>query len=142
MTKTAAPAVEAPAVAPATTPNTKPYAINLHDYPGTVLAEAAVHMRNGYICSPDISPQFFSTNGQIAVTLVLGSPDQETIDRANKTTGHALELQEIDRQREVEAAARKMMADMQRAEAKAKLDAQIADQTNALRRLKDQAAKL
>lgn len=140
MTKTAAPETPA-APAPAVQFN-KPYIISYMDYSAAALAQAAVHVRNGYVFSPDIDPEFFTATGQLAVTLVLGTPDQIAVQKATSSTTEAIEMQQAIHEREVEAAARKMMADIQRDAAKAKLDAEIEEQTKALRRLKDQAAKI
>jgi hypothetical protein len=143
MTKTAATAVtETPAApAPAVQFN-KPYIITFMDYSAAALAQAAVHVRNGYVFSPDIDPEFFPATGQMSITLVLGTPDQTAVQKATNSTTDAIAMQQAAHDREVEAAARKLMADIQRDAAKAKLDAEIEEQTKALRKLKDQAAKI
>ncbi|WP_373991620.1 hypothetical protein [Duganella sp. BuS-21] len=142
MTKAAAPAVEAPAAVTTPAVQNKPYIIKYMDYSAAALAQAAVHIRSGYVFSPDIDPEFFPATGQLAVTLVLGTPDQTAVQKATNSTTDAIAMQQAAHDREVEAAAHKLMADIQRDAAKAKLDAEIEEQTKALRKLKDQAAKI
>lgn len=120
----------------------KPYTVHIHDYSAIALAQAAVHIRNGYVFDPSADPEFFPANGQIRISLVLGTPEQDAISAAAATTAQALEQQEAERERDIQAAARQMLEDADRAAKKAELDAQIAAQTKALRKLKDQADKL
>jgi glycine/serine hydroxymethyltransferase len=113
----------------------KPYSINVVGHCSVAFAQAAVHIRQGYIFSPDHTPEIYVQNGQTNLLLVLGTPEQHAIAAAEATTAEALEFQRVAYQREVEAAARQLLEDQKREEKQRAFAAEITEQKKALRKL-------
>ncbi|MQA37848.1 hypothetical protein [Rugamonas aquatica] len=119
----------------------RPYLIQIHDYAPAAFDQSAVHVRNGYHFDPTMAPQFFDTNGQVAITLVLGSPSPEAVTAAAATISITTQLMEAARQREIEAAAKQMATAMRLDDDMAGIKAQIAEQEKVMRKLKDEETK-
>jgi glycine/serine hydroxymethyltransferase len=131
MTNTITPAVQ-----------NKPYCIEIFTHAHIAFAQSVCHAREGYCFSSDHVPEVFPQTGMARVVMHLGTPEQAIIDAAAVTTAEAIEQQRAAYEREVIEAARLMVDQQKRDEAKKALDAEIEAQTKALRRLKDQAAKV
>lgn len=120
-------APEAPAPAPTRTIHQpKPDTLKLIGPTVPTLAKAAVHIRNGYIFSPDYAPEVFGPAGMISVTLVLGSPEQYAIEAAEQESAEAMAIQEAQRQRDIETAADQMLKDRERAAVRAAAAVKVA----------------
>lgn len=113
----------------------KPYTIQIIGPTITALAQAAVHIRNGYVFCPHSHVDIFGPTGQIGFTLVLGTPEQHAIEAAAATTDEAVKRERYEYEQKVQAAARQMIEDAARAEKQAKITAEIAEQQKALRQL-------
>jgi len=135
-------ATEAPAAATPTRTihQPKPDTLKLIGPTVSTLAKAAVHIRSGYIFSPDYAPQVFGPAGMISATLVLGSPEQYAIDAAEQESAEAMALQESHRLRDIQEAAAQLVADNERAARKLEMDKQVAAAEAALAALKAAAA--
>jgi len=124
--------IAAPEAAPtSTTPirtihQPKPETLKLIGPTVPTLAKAAVHIRNGYIFSPDVVPEVFGAAGMIGVTLVLGSPEQYAIEEAAQESAEAMAAQERQRQRDIQEAAAQLVADNERAAVKAAAAVKVA----------------
>lgn len=134
--------IAAPEAAPtSTTPirtihQPKPETLKLIGPTVPTLAKAAVHIRNGYIFSPDLVPEVFGAAGMIGVTLVLGSPEQYAIEAAEQESAEAMAVQERQRQRDIQEAAAQLVADNERAARKREMDKQVAAAEANLKALK------
>ena len=104
----------------------KPETLKLIGATVPTLAKAAVHIRNGYIFSPDVVPEVFGAAGMIGVTLVLGSPEQYAIEEAAQESAEAMAAQDRQRQRDIQEAAAQLVADNERAARKREMDKQVA----------------
>ncbi len=71
-------------------------------------AQAAVHVRDGYIFHPDRSVELFS-NGNASFFLVLGTPGQAAIDMAKASTEHAVQVRQAEYEADVKRAAQAMI---------------------------------
>ena len=134
-------AIVAPEAAPAPTPTRnihqpKPETLKLIGPTVPTLARAAVHIRSGYVFSPDVVPEVFGAAGMIGVTLVLGSPEQYAIEAAEQESAEAMAIQEGQRQRDIQEAAEQMLKDRARAAARAVIDKQVAEAEANLKALK------
>ena len=143
-TTTAIIAPEAPE-APAPTPTRtihqpKPETLKLIGATVPTLAKAAVHIRNGYIFSPDYAPEVFGPAGMIGVTLVLGSPEQYAFEAAEQESAEAMAIQDGQRQRDIQEAAAQLVADNERAAVKAAAAVKVAAAEAALVAAKAAAA--
>jgi hypothetical protein len=128
-------AIVAPEAAPAparTIHQPKPETLKLIGATVPTLAKAAVHIRNGYIFSPDVVPEVFGAAGMIGVTLVLGSPEQYAIEEAAQESAEAMAAQERQRQRDIQEAAAQLVADNERAAVKAAAAVKVATAEAAL----------
>ncbi|MQA39625.1 hypothetical protein [Rugamonas aquatica] len=123
------------------TASTKPYAVTINEHSSTAFAQAAALIRQGYVFT-EAPPVIYEINGQASINLVLGAPTPYAIKAAEATIKLYTDLAEAADQRQVEAAARLTAEAVEKQQKKAALDAQIDEQTKALRKLRDQAAKL
>lgn len=109
------------------------------------LAQSVVHIRNGYTFS-DLPIETFGGTGSISFHLELGNPDTAIIKAAEVSCAEALALEAVQRQREIEAEAKRLYAEKVLAEEQAAIAAEIAEQEKALRKLQqamaDSRAKL
>ena len=132
---TAAPAAPvAEAVSPAAVA-ARPHTIRFTEPTHVAFAIAAVHIRNGYRFSADIAPEVYPSQGQSSIVLELGHPDQHAVAAAEATTALAVERQQAEFERQVEAAARQMVEDAARKAKQEQLAAEIAESKKALRAL-------
>jgi glycine/serine hydroxymethyltransferase len=97
---------------------TLPRIIIINDYVQASFARAAVLVRQGFIFSPDATPEIY-TNGFANLTMVLGSPDDASIAAAEVARAEALEMESVKYERDVQTAAKAMLEQAER-EAKAK----------------------
>jgi hypothetical protein len=130
--------VEAAAPAAAVVP--RPTLVELNGYTYMVMSAVAHLSRLGYIPFPGIAPQVFANTGQCTVAMVLGSPDAHAVKLAEDAVSYAVAVQERDYQKEVEAAAAKLVETQAQAAKQAALEKEIDEQRNALRRLEAQRA--
>jgi hypothetical protein len=103
------------------------------------LAQAVVHIRNGYTFS-DLPIQTFGASGNISFHLELGNPDQDIIKAASASFADALALEAVHRQTEIEAAAARLFAQRALAEEQALIAAEIAEQEEAMNKLRQAMA--
>ncbi len=104
--------------------------------PGVIaFAQAAVHIRNGYIFLPDAAPEIMAHNGTAVINLVLGTPEQYAVEAAEASTAEAVALQQVAYDRDVQEAAKQMVEAAEREATKKKLAAEIEVQRKAIRKL-------
>lgn len=128
MTKTLSAAKQ---VAPAV--QQKPYTIQVSGYTSAAFAEAAVHVRAGYIFRASDPIELFSSIGQCTINLELGTPETHATEAANATSAHYVELQRIEFQKEVAAMARQMIEDDAKVAQQKRITAEIDAQREALK---------
>jgi len=85
-------------------------------------AEAAVHIRDGYIFHPDRQVQLFE-NGNASFYLILGNPGQIAVDMAKASMDQAVLIQ----QGEYEAAVKREAAILVERQRREELEKQVAD---------------
>lgn len=131
-----------PAVKPAAAPLTsqpRPDTIIISDYTHVCFAVAAQLIRCGYIVSANTMPEVYQSTGQSTLTLVRGNPDAHAVALAEAAENHAVALQQVAFEREVEAAAKQMVEAQQREAKQAAIAAEIAAQRAALQKLEREA---
>ena len=137
-TRTPAPAPTAPvASVPA-----RPHTIVITERTMLAFATAAVHVRNGYIFSPDHAPEVYASQGQSSITLIIGNPNATAVEAATATTDHAVALQCAEFDRQVEQAAKLLVETAQRKAKQEVAAAEVAEAEKALRKLKAAAASI
>jgi hypothetical protein len=135
----AAVAPEAPA-APEAATVARPALVELNGYSHVVMGAVAHLSRLGYQPFPGIAPTFHANTGLATVAMVLGSPDAYAVKLAEDAIANAVAVQEREYQKEVAAAAAKLVEASEAAAKKAALAKEIAEQRAILRRLESQAA--
>ena len=138
MTKvtTAIVAPEATLAAPAaasTIAQPKPQTISMSGPAWTTLNKMAALIRMGYV--PTTIENYHATGGA-HVVLVLGNPDPSFTAAAEAEVADAALLDEIQRNRDVQAAAEQLVKDRERAAAKAEMAVKVAAAEAALKALK------
>jgi glycine/serine hydroxymethyltransferase len=128
-------------VEPPVAAEAKPQAVHIFKAIPHALAEAAVHIRAGMIFNTDMPVEVFGATGQISFHLVRGNPEQHYVDVAKVTSAEALDLERVTYERDVQAAAKQLIEDAARAAKKAEMEAAVAVQAEALRKLQAELAK-
>lgn len=123
------------AVAP--TPKAKPLMLAITDPIQTATHKMAALIREGYM---PITIEMYPATGMMNVMLEIGSPLPELVDAANADIAVALERQEHQRTLDVEEAAKRLVAERERAERKAAIVAQVAEAAAKLAALQAAAA--
>lgn len=121
---TPAPAVTV-TVTPALAPVKKPTSLTIVGPGYLAFAEAAVHVRNGYTFLPGVAPTIMETNGNAVIQLVLGCPHQSAVDAATATVEHALALEQVEFDKSVAAAAKRLFEQDKQAQIQKQLDAEL-----------------
>jgi hypothetical protein len=132
-------AAVAPA-APAVATVTRPALVELVGYTHVVMSAVAHLSRLGYIPWPGLAPQIFANTGQCTVAMCLGSADAHAVKMAEDAVSYAAAVQERDYQKEIEAAAAKLVETAAAAAKQAALAAEVDEARKALRRLESQLA--
>lgn len=101
----------------------------------TAFAAAASLIRSGWIISPDAPPVVFASTNHSTITLVRGNPDADAVAVAVATEAYAAEKHQIDFQKEVDAAAKRMIAHAAKVAAEAARAVLVAQQQAALDKL-------
>lgn len=130
---------EAPA-APEAAVVSRPGVIELNGYTHVVMASVAHLSRLGYVPIPGIVPQFYASTGLCTVAMCPGSPDAYAVKLAEDAVANAVAIQQREYDREVAAAAAKLVEATEAAAKQAALAKEIAEQRAILRRLESQAA--
>lgn len=73
----------------------KPVSISITELSQNAFAQASVFIRDGYVFSESIPPEFFGYSGQVNLTLVLGDLDSVAIAAAAHSQLIALERQQF-----------------------------------------------
>lgn len=121
-----------------------PKAKSLHIFAAIphALSEAVVHIRQGMTFDVDMPIEVFGTTGQMSFYLKRGNPDAHYVDVAHESSTQAVEMERARYEREVEAAAKRLVEDAARAEKQAAIAAEIAAAEAAVRKLKRTAAAI
>lgn len=127
--------------APAPVGAAKPFTLQIFGQTIAALAQAAVHVRNGYIFSPSVPMDIFPNTGQASITLELGTPEPWAVEAATQTTAEAVELARVRYLADVEQAATRQIEAAKRAETQAQIDALVAKQKEELRALEATVAE-
>jgi hypothetical protein len=85
-------------------------------------------------------PEIFHATGQATLTMIRGNVDAHAVSLAEAAEAHAVALQQVAFEREVEAAAKQMVEAQQREATQQRLVAEIAAQRASLQAL-EQAAQ-
>lgn len=138
MTKATTP--PAPAVTTTIAPELKPQSLRLIGPVLQVLEQMAAHIRSGYVPDIELPVDLFGGSGALGLYLKLGDPQAQFIEAAKVATQEALVRQQAERQREIEDAAAQLVADRERAAARAVMEVQIAEQEATLKAMRAAAA--
>lgn len=130
----------APAVTTTVAPELKPQSLRLIGPVLQVLEQMAAHIRNGYTPDTDLPVDLFGGSGSFGLYLKLGDPQVQFIEAAKVATQEALVRQQAERQREIEDAAAQLVADRERAAARAVMEVQIAEHEATLKAMRAAAA--
>jgi hypothetical protein len=137
MTKTTKPAAEVTTeVVTATIPaETQPRTLRLVGPTIPTLAQASVHIRRGYVFDNRMPLDVFAPTGSVAINLVLGTPEAHHVAAAEAATAEAMEIEVYQHQKEVEAAAARLLAERDKAAARAVIEQDIEKQKAAIEAL-------
>ncbi|WP_305822584.1 hypothetical protein [Massilia brevitalea] len=91
--------------------------------------------RQGYICT-DL--QIYGHTGQIMVNLERGNPDADLVEALQADMADVLEAERIQKEKAIEDAAIRLVAEREKAAKQAEIAAAIAEQEKTLRALKRQ----
>ena len=106
-----------------------PRTIELVGLAYSVLSQASVLIRAGFVFDPNHAPMMFSSTGQMVVQLAPGNPDQAVIEAANEALDSALareQFAKMDADKRAAAAAKQLAEDAAKAAVKSALATQIA----------------
>jgi hypothetical protein len=98
----------APVAAPA-----KPFSIQLLGPTYPIFQELCAHIRNGYVINKDAPIDLFP-NGNAAISLILGDPDELAIARAKESSDFSVAQEEQRYRKDVEQAAKRLIEDEKR----------------------------
>jgi hypothetical protein len=121
-TKPAAKAAAVQAIQP------RPDTIVISEMTHVALAVAAHLIRVGYVHSPFVMPVIFQATGHATLTMIRGNVDAHAVALAEAAEAHAVALQQIDFQKEVEAAAARMIEQAAKTAKQAEIAAVLAAQ--------------
>lgn len=117
--------VAAPVVA---APATQPAVITITECTPIAFAAAASLIRSGWIVSPDFAPEVFASTGHSTITMVRGNPDANAVAIAAAAEAHAVACHQRDFDKEVAAAATRIVAEAEKAKRQSEIAAVIAAQ--------------
>jgi hypothetical protein len=130
--------------APAVTTNVpaeqKPQTLELVGPIPSVLAQLCAHVRSGFTLDMDAYMHLFGGNGNIALILKQGDPDLQFVQAAKLAAQEALERQQAQHERDIEERAAQLVADRERAAARAAMEVQIAEHEATLKAMRAAAA--
>lgn len=89
------------------------------------LEQANAHIRAGYVFDTNLPVEFFGATGMMSFTLKLGNPAEHFIELAKEATAEAMQVQEAQRQRDIERAAAELVVARDRAAAQAAMQAKV-----------------
>lgn len=138
MTKATIQAAEA--VTTTVAPELKPQSLRLLGPVLQVLEQMAAHIRNGYTPDTELPVELFDGRGALGVYLRLGDPQPQFVQVAKAATEEAMMRQQAQHERDIIEAAEQLIADRERAAARAIIDAKIREQEATLAALKAAAA--
>ena len=98
-------------------------------------AAAASLIRSGYIISPDAAPVVFPSTNHSTITLLRGNPDGNAVAVAEAAEAYAITMHQIDFQKEVDLAAKRMIAQAAKDAADVARAVLLAEQKAALAKL-------
>lgn len=128
-------AVAAPA-APAVSATPAQHAVIVITEPtATAFAAAAVLIRSGWMVCPDATPVMYSSTSHSTITLVRGNPDAHATAIAEAAEAYAVTMHQIDFQKEVDLAAKRMIAQAAKDAADVARAVLLAEQKAALAKL-------
>lgn len=128
--------VEPTASAPAVVSD-KPQTVQITDTATRAIHKMTALIRSGYLPA---SIDVWNATGMMTVTLLQGDPDAAMVEAAYVDVQTARELEEHQRQQEIERAAAQLVADREKAARKAAVEAEIAASEKALATLRAAAA--
>jgi acyl CoA:acetate/3-ketoacid CoA transferase alpha subunit len=102
----------------------KPNALTLVGPVHTTLHKLTALARKGYLAT---GLELYPATGQMVVTMETGCPDAALAEAVEADMAEALAIQEAQRQRDIEAAAARLVEDRARAERKAEMAAKVAE---------------
>jgi hypothetical protein len=111
----------------------KPQALALTGPMMTVMHKMTALIRKGYM---PLTIEYFPASGHMHVTLEIGNPDPAFTEAAETDLAEAMQREEFQRQRDIEAAAEQLVKDRERAARKAEMDAKVSEAEAALAALK------
>lgn len=130
-------AVTAPVVALAPAQRT---VIVITEPTALAFAAAASLIRSGYIISPDAAPVVFPSTNHSTITLVRGNPSADAVAIADAAEAYAAAKNQVDFQVEVDASAKRMLAQAAKQAADAARAVLLAEQKAALAKLESEQA--
>lgn len=119
----------------------KPYIIRLIGPSLPTFAEAAAHIRQGYIFDSNMPVEFFGYSGNVAITLHRGNPDSFVIERAKASVEEAMAQQRAEHERAVREEAKQLVAQQQRDALAKQVAAEVAAHEQKIKEIKAAAAK-
>lgn len=123
----------APAAPAATIVQPKPDVMTLTGPAWTTMNKMAALIRMGYM---PLSIESYHQTGHMHVGLQLGNPDPAFTEAANVDLAEAIQLAEIQRTRDIEAAAAELIREREKAARKAEMAVKVAAAEAALKALK------
>lgn len=129
-----------PAVTTTVAPELKPQSIRLLGPVLQVLEQVAVHIRNGYVPDIELPVDLFGGSGNLGLYLKLGNPEARFVEAAKVATEEAMMRQQAQHERDIIQAAEQLIADRERAAARAAMEAQIAEHEATLKAMRAAAA--
>jgi hypothetical protein len=90
-----------------------------------MFAEAAVHVRQGYIFDSNLPIEFFGHSGNVAITLHLGDPESYVIEKAKASVEEAAAAQRAEQEKAIREEAKRIVAEQQRAELERQVAAEV-----------------
>lgn len=109
-------------------PATQPLVITITEPTHVGFAAAASLIRSGWVISPDFPPEVFASTGHSTITMVRGNPDAHSVAIATAAEAHAVACHQRDFDKEVAAAAARIVAEAEKAKKQAEIAVVIAEQ--------------
>lgn len=102
-----------------------PFHINVCEPGIPAFQKATALIRMGYCFAPDIPVQL-TQNGNAIFTLILGTPDHDTVNAANESVSVGIMMQESAYEQAVEARAKMLLEEYKQDQIKKQVEAEIA----------------
>ena len=113
----------------------KPFSIELVGPGYKVFQQACSLIRTGYIFAPEIAPVIIPTSGHATMTLILGCPQSYAEDDAAASIKLGLDREQAEFDRQVEAAAKRIVEQEKADAIRKKLEAEAAEHRKAMLKL-------